>query len=330
MSRSRRRFSAGVISRVPLLLLAGLPNSTHNRGAALLESIVGGRAKAIAVPSGANNAALFPEKTVEALLRAASGFAIRRLNTTHEDQPPTPTHILLFYVPALDDENLLAAMDFFVFPIPLLELAVYDNSGRQKRHDAHALKQGIESALVESQLEEDFIKDLKRRISSVRASEPLLLPPANFHLDDRNRLTRVFRELRRGTRRWRDPIPEMSIERFDQGRLPDFLASKEKKDAYKDTRSVVFPCARPREFHSVLREIESESSVEELRDFLRSSYRFGVPLPDGFHHDAQFEAGRKFHKMPFDCTREGPVVVSGPHANVYPNDFVRADVKDRA
>ena len=309
---------------MPLLLLAGLPNPIHNRGAALLEGIVGGNAKVIAVPSGADNAALFPDRTVEALFKAASEFAIRRLRTTPEGQPPTPKHIILFYVPARDEERLLAAMDFFIFPAPLRELAEYDDFGHQRRHDSESLKGAIEAAVL--RLERVFNEDVKRRISSPRAGEPLLLPPINFHLHEET-LTRAFREFRSGVRAWRSPLPEVSVERFDQSRLPNFLHKHEKIDAYRDVRSVVFPCARPNEFHSVLRELDIDSNLRERGSLLRSAYRFGVRLPDGFHHDAQLKNGRQFDRTPFDCDREGPVLVSGSHANVYPNDFVRADVK---
>jgi hypothetical protein len=314
---------------MPLILLAGLPNPVHARGILVLQEILGANAKVIAAPSGVNDGALYSQRTIEELLRGAAGFAIRRLKTGAGNLSPTPKHIILFYVPAADDEQLLAAMDFFVFPVPLRELATYDLNGLQKRHVNAALKGAIEAAVAISRVAEVFIQNVKRRISNVRSDEPLVLPPANFHLADGVTLTKVFRELRRGIRAWTDPLPEMSAQSFDDNQLPDFLRKSERKDFYRDARSVVFPCARRTEFHALLRELENDSGRPEWRHVLRTAYRFGAPLPDGFHHDAQLEHGREFQKMPFVCSAEGKVSVTGPHANIYPNDFIRAKGKER-
>jgi len=45
-------------------------------------------------------------------------------------------------------------------------------------------------------------------------------------------------------------------------------------------------------------------------------------LPLGFHHDAQYEYGRAFDDTSFDCSQKGHCLVTGTHANIYPNDFV--------
>ena len=58
-------------------------------------------------------------------------------------------------------------------------------------------------------------------------------------------------------------------------------------------------------------------------------YRFGAPLPDGFHHDVQKRNGQDMKRVVFDCSVDGPVFVSGSYANVYPNDFVRARDKQK-
>jgi len=329
MGVRRRKLPASGREQVELLLLAGLPNPLHNRASVLLEAIFGGNAKVIAVPSAVEDGVLFSSRTIETLLRGAADFVIHRHKTTPHDLPPTPKHIILFYVPAVDDEKLLSALDFFVFPVRLLALANYDESGHQKRHNIGAFEGAIEAALATSRVAAEFLGDVKRRISSVRSNEPLLLPPGNFHLADGTKLTRVFRELRRGTRTWKDPLPEVSVETFDRDRLR-FLRPNDRKDIYRDARRVVFPCARPEEFHSLRRELDIESEQSEWRNFLRNAYRFGVPLPDGFHHDAQFEGGREFDKMVFDCASDGPVLVSGSHANIYPNDYIRAHSKKPA
>jgi hypothetical protein len=92
---------------------------------------------------------------------------------------------------------------------------------------------------------------------------------------------------------------------------------------YRDARDVVFPCARPSALHGPLPQIDTPDAVSALQYFLRSAYRFGTPLPDGFHHDAQLERGRHFREMKFQCTRNGSILVSASHVNIYPNDYVR-------
>ena len=58
-------------------------------------------------------------------------------------------------------------------------------------------------------------------------------------------------------------------------------------------------------------------------NFFGPTYRFGTSLPQGFHHDAQFEGGRHFNQTRFDCSREGELLVTASHVNIYPNDYVR-------
>lgn len=104
--------------------------------------------------------------------------------------------------------------------------------------------------------------------------------------------------------------------------LPKFLRPQERQQIFRDARHVLFPCARPNEYHRRLPDPPPGSDLPVLQYFLRSVYRFGIPLPGGFHHDAQFEGDRHFDNMPFDCSRQGQITVSGGHASIYPNDYV--------
>ena len=123
---------------------------------------------------------------------------------------------------------------------------------------------------------------------------------------------------------WENAMPDGVVpEMFDREQLPEFLDHQERQLIFRDARDVIFPCARANELHSRLPDVPPESDLTVLQNFLRSVYRFGTPLPDGFHHDAQLEWGRPFHNMSFDCSRNGPISVTGSHANLYPNDYVR-------
>lgn len=302
-----------------LFLLAGLPHPLHSRIEEFLQNVAGKHAKVIATPSPSYDGPLYRERTVAALLAAGARFAVRRLKNRSDDQAVRPRRIALFYVPAEDDETLLRAFDFFVFPVPMRELNSFE-SGKQRRHQRTACEAAIRKGM--EFYARDLIGLLQRRIESRRSHEPLLLPPANFHLDDQ-RLRHFFCELTRGIRAWTNAIPEtVTPQMFDHEMLPDFLDYNERQSMFRDSRNVVFPCARPTELHGAP-EIGAAAEPPVLRELLRTTYRFGTSLPQGFHHDAQFEGGRHFSQTRFDCSREGVLSVTASHVNIYPNDYVR-------
>ena len=317
--RRKLPVAAASTNAVDLFLLAGIPHPLHSRIEQFFQNVVGAHGKVIATSSPSDDGQLYREKTVQTLLTAGTQFAVRRLKNRSDDQGARPRRIALFYVPANDD-LLLQAFDFFVFPVPLHELSRFDSTGKQRRHQREA----CEAALLRGRetYTRDLVGMLQRRIESRKSQEALLLPPANFHLDER-RLRHVFCELTRGTRAWANAMPESAVaQQFDHETLPDFLDHNERQMIYRDSRNVVFPCARPSEFHGV-QEVNPAAEVPVLREILRTMYRFGTSLPQGFHHDAQLEGGRHFHQTRFECSRQGEVVVTGSHVNIYPNDYVR-------
>lgn len=307
---------------VDLFLLAGLPTPMHLYGQDLLKSLSGQYTKVIAPQSPSfDGGPLFRQSTIDSLLRASAQFSIRRLKNRSDEQGVRPRRIALFYVPARDDGRLLDAFDFFVFPVPLRNLAEYDDSGKQKRHLRNEVEAAIRTAF--ELYRDELIGFVLPRIESRKSSEPLLLPPVNFHLRG-GRLREVFRELIHRARRWENPLPEgISADSFDHERLPGFLRHEERQSIFKDVRGIVFPCARSRELHGLPENVDAQSEIPELLQLLRSVYRFGAPVPDGLHHDAQLEWGKPLERVSFECSRRGTVFVGGSHASVYPNDYVR-------
>jgi hypothetical protein len=304
---------------VDLYLLAGFPKPLLARVEEYLQTLAGGHSKAIATTFPSYDGARYQEKSVRTLFTAGARFAIRRLKNRSDDQTARPRRIALFYVPADDDELLIKAFDFFVFPVPLRDLSTYDETGTQRRHLRPECERAIRKAMETHA--RTLVGSLQGRIESRKSREPLLLPPVNFHLPD-ERLERVFCELTRGTRAWGNMMPDtIAAETFDNERLPDFLRPQEHQLIFKDARGVVYPCSRATEMHGV-RGIDPDAEAPILRETLRSAYRFGTSLPQGFHHDAQFEHGRHFDNTQFDCSEKGACFVSGSHARVYPNDFV--------
>jgi hypothetical protein len=319
--RKQRRIPGPGPSTTPvdLFLIAGLPNPLHASVERFVQDLAGPAAKVIASPSSSFDGYLYRKNTVQSLLTAGAQFAIRRLKNRSDDQTARPRRIALLYVPADDQETLIDAFDFFVFPIPLRDLAQYESTGRQRRHDRSVCEQAIRKAI--GIFTAQLIGILQRKIESRKSHEPLLLPPVNFHLSD-DRLKRAFRELTRGVRAWDKAMPDTVVaESFDRDMLPAFLRPQERQFIFKDARGVAFPCSRPTEMHGA-HEIDSAADVNCLREMLQSTYRFGASLPQGFHHDAQFEYGRHFVQTPFDCCQKGALLVSGSHVNIYPNDFV--------
>jgi hypothetical protein len=305
---------------IDLFLLAGLPHPLHSRIEEFFQSVAGTHAKVIGTPSPSYDGLLYRERTVQALLMAGAQFAVRRLKNRSDDQAARPRRIALFYVPAEDDELLLRAFDFFVFPVPLRDLSTFDDAGNQRRHQREVCEAAIRMGM--EIYTRDLVGLLQRRIESRKSHEPLLLPPANFHLDNQ-RLRQPFCELTRGIRAWTMAMPETVVaQMFDRKMLPDFLDHNERQLLFRDSRNVVFPCARPTEFHGA-QEIDPTAELSILRELLRTAYRFGTSLPQGFHDDAQFESGRHFDQTRFDCSRKGELSVTASHVNIYPNDYVR-------
>jgi len=305
---------------VDLFLLAGLPNPLHIRIEAFLQGLAGTNSKVIASPSPSHAGLIYKKSTVDTLLTAGARFAIRRLKNRSDDQSARPRRIVLFYVPSDDDCLLLAAFDFFVFPVPLRDLAKFDATGHQVRHQRTACEDAVQKGM--DVYSRELVGIVQQRVESRRSSEPLLLPPLNFHLKEQ-RARDAFYELTRGMRAWENALADgITPEMFDHKRLPDFLGHQETQLIYKDTRGVVFPCCRASEPHGG-KKFDHDAEVDVLRDLLQSTYRFGAILPPGFHHDAQFEGGRHFKTTSFQCSREGELSVTATHANIYPNDYVR-------
>lgn len=313
--------SAQSTTAVDLFLIAGLPNPLHQQIEDFFQRLAGANAKIISHASPTHDGAvLYKKATVDALLTAGATFAIRRLRNRSDNQSARPRRITLFYVPSDDDRLLLEAFDFFVFPVPMRDLAKYDDKGHQLRHQRNASEGAIRKAL--ESYTRDFLGIVQQRVESRKSSEPLLLPPMNFHIKA-ERALHPFRELTRGTRAWEKTLPDgVSPFTFDFKRLPDFLREHENQVIYRDSREIVFPCARASEAHGGY-EFDHNAKVEVLRDLLQSTYRFGASLSPGFHHDAQFEGGRHLTATIFDCSRNGQISVTATHANIYPNDFVR-------
>jgi len=300
---------------MPLILLAGLPNPLFKFVANALEESVTPKTKVIAEASGGEDRALYRAQTVATLLKAVSEYAVRQARA--QEMPPSPTQILLAYIPSPDDEKLLSEFDFFIFPIRLTRLAEYDAYGRQYRHNRQESQSYVLPSIQAALLS---FMEVKRRLSSPNLREPLLLPPRNFHVSNTERVEAIFMNLRRGELSWGTPLTNIQAQKVTHDDLEKHVRPGAHKQVLRDYRDLLFPHDYTN--HGFSREIPSDASSQDRKHFMRSSFRFGVPLRDGYHHDVQY-SGKGLGGQTFECCVKGSVSLNVAYANVYPNDFVR-------
>jgi hypothetical protein len=182
-----------------MYIVAGLPLPLHNEARSIVKRLTGTQSQVIALASGRRDGPLYAPALVSAILRAVSGFAVRR-RSKGPQRPPVPASILLLYVPAPDDEAFLKELDFTVFPASLLELAALDSQRRQLRHSIEAVEAALRRTLTAAETVMQGLAGIMQRINARSDREPLLLPPRNFHVSAEHRLADLFSQLRRGER----------------------------------------------------------------------------------------------------------------------------------
>lgn len=316
-----------------MFVLAGLPKSLHNRAGLILRDLTQQDIKYVGIPSSERDGALYPENLISILVQATAGFTIRRrVNGT--EQQSVPSSIMLLYVPSVDDEFLLRRFDFAVFPIPLHELALRDATGRQFRHSEKALTETLRRAMDPAGPVRQNLHIIKERIARLSDAEPFLLPPRNFHLERDKRIASLFEAFRRGERQWADRIPELCPQSLKKDNFSR-LEKNETRKVFIDYRKLIFLKAHSTAYDGATRETEEgkrygppEDPERDLLLKLKGLYRFGAPLPNGFHHDVQREQGKTLEGVEFECARSGQVRGRASHANIYTNDFVRIERKE--
>jgi hypothetical protein len=322
LAKDRRAAVGSAARRVDMVVLAGLPPE-HCTWA--VESLQSRARVAVGAPSAARDGVLYPTRVVQTLLKAAVQFAARR-RSQGPLSPIHPNFVTLLYVRSPDEEALLSAFDFAVLPVPLGVLGVYGETGRMLRHERAAVQAELGDAFAPGARANAAAGEVRQRVDRRSEADALLLPPANFRVN-RGDLTAMFKEYRSGFREPRDRFPELSPTALNSDALPR-LAKDEVRRVHVDERDLAFLHADDVAFHGHPRELPEDAESEAHRSLLRTLYRFGGALLPGFHHDVQRRDGREMLDTPFDCCVAGSVTVSGSHANVYPNDFVRAKGKE--
>ena len=306
-----------------MFIVAGLPPSLNNRAASVLSECSPGAAKVVALPSAQQDGPLYPERLVSSIVRGVGGFAVRR-RTHGPDDLTAPSSITLMYVPASDDVRLLRCLDFAVFPVALNELAARDGRGQQLRHSFVAVEAAFARVLDTAGSSKRSFDIIRERINRPHDSEALLLPPRNFVVHGNVRVAALFEGFQRGERPWSDRFAELQLLPFTQDNLPRLPLGQTRR-AFRDHRNLVFLTAHPTAYDGKAREVEVETSDNEVLNRMKGLYRFGAALPNGFHHDVQLEHGRDLGGTEFECAEMGPIQADGSYVNIYANDFVRGD-----
>ena len=312
---------------VPMFIVAGLPPSLHNRADSVIGKFSSGEVKVVALPSAQRDGSLYPEKLVSSIARDIGGFALRRRANAPQDRP-APSSIMLLYVPAPDENRLLRRLDFTVFPVPLHELSARDARGQQFRHSFDAFEAAVAKAVGTAGTTKKNFDVVRERINRLADSEALLLPPRNFAVDDSRNVDDLFQGLIRGQLAWTDRLVELQLCPFTKETMSR-LAPGETRRAFQDRRKLVFFVAHATAYHAPVRETEDQTDEKELMIRLKGLYRFGAALPNGFHHDVQYERGRDLGGVTLDCARMGAVQTNGPYVNISPNDVIRGDKRPK-
>lgn len=315
--RDRRRALIPQPSSLPLFVVAGLPKSTVVRSEGVIRVAHPKPCSVIYSPASTSDNRIYNDDYINQLLKTVVDFVAKR-RTAKDAACETPSFVYLLYVGSRDSERLLRGLDFAVFPIEMPHLGEWDTRGRMRRHDHDDVAFALEEA---TNLISDAV-EIAERWKARRSRDAMLLPPVNFQVDRERQMARLFLEMRQGNRGWGDRFEELTPRQFSAETLPDALDGEQYEWCFQDHRSIVFLKPKAPGFHGGSRETLEDEPVAGI-DVLRGLYRFGAPIPGGFQHDAQYEGGRSLNGVLFNCCRKGEVKVSGSHANVYANDFVR-------
>jgi hypothetical protein len=324
LSRPEKRGPPGP---TPLLVIAGLPETTAAPAAATINNDRHSRWRAVASAFTNRDGGIYAEPgAILNLGRLACGFAIA--GARDADGVPTPSRIAVAYVDTAGFEQLWEVFGHAVWPIPLRHPDWTWPKGQHWRHEIETVNRVLRHALAA--VEANPADALRLRLETRRAEDVLLLPGRNFHLGPERRLVERFRLFMSDKIDAASVEEGVRVERFAYERLAEFykrMGGRGKRFAV-DSRDIVFAKSNYGQDggqHEI--PIMAEITAALLQRTLESRYRFGTPLvPPGFQHDAQCEGAAKFDHEPFDCVTKGVVKMGGDHVNVFPNDVVTGTI----
>ena len=309
-----------------LYLLAGLPRNTFKFVVNSLQkddSRSPARYRGSAAPEN-DWAPIYSDGAIATLLKRAGETLSVDDHKFSPDDPslPTPRRVVLLYVPAVDAERVLQAVDFFAYTAALklqpdVPLSTPSDIG-WRHHPRDALE--IVTRTIDQTTH--ILNALKAEITD-KGLCPLSLPSENFHFPTRDaRLAETYRCVRRsGYLSWKDVLlPEAATFSRDDLSTKGFRSGGYRDRFFEDARGLVFP---PDPYHGKSRPVPVDGSDTAKTLLLRQRYRFGVYVRDGnLHYDAQYRHPRTLKDEVMHCGMNGIVKVSGTHANIGVNDVI--------
>lgn len=274
----------------------------------------------IPIPGSANGR-VYNEQNISDGLRRLSDFVLRKLDNSLP--VVNPSRLVLLYVKDDSDEEFLRAFDFFCYAEPIKLNETSNGDQNILRRSPSIVNKQLLKQILEMQEPNSELKELEDEIFAKRKTSFLLLPPDNFLLSGKLSIKELLYKIRRKEHNWRNAPAGLVLKKFNHSDLPRFLGKKQKINAYSDKRNIVFPPCKEDERHALARQITGERQIEEMKIMLNQLYRFGIPITDGFHYDAQKQGLEKMDGVSVKCVKKGDLRCSGSHVNIYPNDYVR-------
>lgn len=305
----------------PLLVVAGLPRPTANIITGTIEKVRD--VKVVAAPFGHAGPAAYTEDAIRTLLERACGFALRDRSGKPVDPVPSPGRLLLAYVEQPGWDRLIDAFGISALPLPMRVDGWSYPRGKDWRERIDEVRREVLNAFDTASAPPR--RALRSRLENRSSAEKLLLPVRNFRTSQGVLFDDLLACLK-GTATWDEFGHDIEIRRFPFEELSAFYVRVGGDNVRYpvDARGLVFANSLGGR-HARVRVLpdEPKPSVSKLRALLESMFRLGTPLLEGFQHDVQWPWDEPLKNVPFDCSEDGQVDVSGSHANIYPDDYIR-------
>ena len=305
-----------------MVVITGLTKAlTHQIGEYLDLKRANSGYRIIDNPTSQNDANIYNDRYISQIAASVTEFAVYKRKKRSENL--VPAFLTVLYVPTPDSKRLVEFFGYSAHLVPLHDLAERLQDGRLKRHDLEDAQSSLERNFFSSTSVKEDISKIIQRISRLVPDEELLLPPTNFRLSEDEGIASKFSAYINGSLGWDDRISD-ELSKVDL-RSTDGVTVKHRGSGhtYVDYEQIAFPPADPGAYHGDVRRLENEAMDLDRKLLLWSLFRFGAPLPSGFHHDAQRPDGRHLKDQRFFCSRVGNVFASGTHVAIYPNDCIR-------
>lgn len=304
-----------------LVVLAGFPKSISPTLVQRVRSHAS-NLDAVSVPFSEDDSRVYSpgSQAFRQLLLATCGATLTQQKKESKSRVPTPHRLLLIYARSQGFKCLLDAFNFSPFCLPVEPPTARWTAWRK---NLDAVSEMISAQLAYARSSEGVPMAVRLRVESQDPTDPLLLPPLNYQLQDGRELTHLFSEVQAGNQDLTTIDTHLlPVQTFTEETMPNFFRKVPgKKRRFRvDNRGLVFAFAVKGQHGAVYH--MSVTSEAEAALLLRKLFRFGTPVPPGFQHDVQWPGTRTLVREQFHCGQDGPGTVTNSHANIFASDVV--------